>query len=81
MCDFYKKVNEFFTHLAMLSLVVTILLVVGGIIYIAILAMLDNLQAIDQYDMQRYIFYIMASMIFYSICLDDIDELFEAKND
>jgi len=79
MCDFYKKVNRFFANLVMPSLVVTALMVICGLIYIVILVVLDDLQAIDQYDIQKYIFYIMASMIFSGIFLDDIGELFEEK--
>jgi len=61
--------------MAITSLAISISLIIGGVIFIAIHIFINNTQAIDLYNLLRYIYILMVSIIFYLIFYNEVQEL------
>ena len=75
MCKFYEIANQSFTNLAIFSMLIAIFSFIGGVLLIIIAIFTNNTQIVDQYDIQRYIFLFLSSIIFYFIFYDEAKEL------
>jgi len=61
--------------MAITSLAISISLIIGGVIFIAIHIFTNDPQAIDLYNLLRYIYVLMVSIIFYLIFYNEVQEL------
>ena len=75
MCRFYKKANRYFTNLAIFSMLIVIFSFIGGVLFVIIALFTHNTQMVNQYDIQRYIFLFLSSIIFYLVFYDEAKEL------